>query len=98
LFSLEKSTSSLGYSNSLCFLGATGAILPECSKLTFSCKKHPNPKADLEKEVELSCKEKHPEVVDEFDYTVDSLTWDSTLKVKHKTKETVKVSFEVCAQ
>ncbi|XP_073916121.1 deleted in lung and esophageal cancer protein 1 isoform X3 [Castor canadensis] len=79
------------YSDPVPFCSAPkGAILPECSKLTFSCKKHPNPKADLEKEVELSCKEKHPEVVDEFDYTVDSLTWDSTLKVKHKTKETVK--------
>ncbi|EHB00377.1 Deleted in lung and esophageal cancer protein 1 [Heterocephalus glaber] len=77
------------YSNTVPFFSAPkGAFHPGCSELTFSYEKHSIPKAD--KKLPVSCREKLPAFADEFDYTVDSLTWDSTPEAKQKTKETAK--------
>ncbi|XP_019063818.1 deleted in lung and esophageal cancer protein 1 isoform X3 [Fukomys damarensis] len=77
------------YSDTVPFCSAPkGAFHPGCSKLTFSCEKHSIPKAD--KMLPVSCREKRPAFADELDYTVDSLTWDSTPEAKQRTKETTK--------
>ncbi|XP_023575563.1 deleted in lung and esophageal cancer protein 1 isoform X2 [Octodon degus] len=79
------------YNDTVPFCSAPkGASHPGCSKLTFSCAKHSIPKAELDKRLALSCREKLPAFEEEIDYTMDSLTWDSTPEATQRTKEAVK--------
>ncbi|XP_012502763.1 PREDICTED: deleted in lung and esophageal cancer protein 1 [Propithecus coquereli] len=79
------------YSDTVPFCSAPkGIFLPGCSKLTFSCEKRSVPKKELNKKLEVSCKQQLVKSEDELDHTVDSLSWDSTPKVKQRTRETVK--------
>ncbi|XP_045392550.1 deleted in lung and esophageal cancer protein 1 isoform X1 [Lemur catta] len=79
------------YSDTVPFCSAPKAIfLPGCSKLTFSCEKRSVPKKELNKKLEVSCKQQLVKFEDELDHTVDSLSWDSTPKVKQRARETVK--------
>ncbi|KAM6177157.1 deleted in lung and esophageal cancer protein 1 [Erethizon dorsatum] len=79
------------YSETVPFHSAPkGAFHPGCSKLTFTCEKQSIPRAELDKKLAVSFREKLPTLEDEFDYTVDSLIWDTTPEVEQRTKETVK--------
>ncbi|XP_045292512.1 deleted in lung and esophageal cancer protein 1 isoform X4 [Leopardus geoffroyi] len=62
-----------------------GVSVPGCSKLTFSCEKRSVPKKHLTKKLEDPCRKMLTKSDEELDYTVDSLTWDSSLEAKHKT-------------
>ncbi|XP_066207458.1 deleted in lung and esophageal cancer protein 1 [Saccopteryx leptura] len=68
----------------------TDNFVPGYTKLTFSCEKRFIQKKKLTKKLEASCRKPLTKSEDELDYTVDSLTWDSPLKVKLQTKETAK--------
>ncbi|XP_058411073.1 deleted in lung and esophageal cancer protein 1 [Diceros bicornis minor] len=79
------------YSDTVPFCSAPkGIFVPGYSKLTFSCEKRSISKKELTKKLEAPCRKRITKFEDELDYTMDSLTWDSSLKAKHKTKETVK--------
>ncbi|XP_053456832.1 deleted in lung and esophageal cancer protein 1 isoform X5 [Nycticebus coucang] len=78
------------YSDTVPFCSAPkGNFLPGYSKLTFSCEMRSVPKKDPDKKLDVSCK-KLKTFEDDLDYTVDSLTWDSTPKIKQRSRETVK--------
>uniref|UniRef100_H0WZT8 DLEC1 cilia and flagella associated protein n=1 Tax=Otolemur garnettii TaxID=30611 RepID=H0WZT8_OTOGA len=78
------------YSDTVPFCSAPkGNFLPGYSKLTFSCEMRSVPKKDLDKKPDVSCKKLNT-FEDDLDYTVDSLTWDSTPKIKQRSPETVK--------
>ncbi|XP_014701250.1 deleted in lung and esophageal cancer protein 1 isoform X1 [Equus asinus] len=79
------------YSDTVPFCSAPkGTSVPGYAKLTISCEKRSIPKKELSKESEASCRKTVTKFEDQLDYTVDSLTWDSSLKAKLKTKETSK--------
>ncbi|KAM5233383.1 deleted in lung and esophageal cancer protein 1 isoform 2-T2 [Hipposideros larvatus] len=67
-----------------------GTLVPGYSKLTFSFEKRSIPKKELTNKFEASCKKALTKPEDELDYTMDSVTWDSSSKAKLRTKETVK--------
>ncbi|XP_019502695.1 PREDICTED: deleted in lung and esophageal cancer protein 1-like, partial [Hipposideros armiger] len=67
-----------------------GTLVPGYSKLTFSFEKRSIPKKELTNKFEASCKKTLTKPEDELDYTMDSVTWDSSSKAKLRTKETVK--------
>lgn len=92
------STSSPWYGSSVGFLGATGSCTPGYLKLTFSCEKRSITKKELTEKLEASCRKTRTRSEDELDNTVDSLTWDSSLKARLRTKETAKVSVEAWAR
>lgn len=76
------------------FLGATGNWEPGYLKQTFSREKHSTPKTEWSKTPRALCRQAPGKPEDEWDYTVDSLTWDSSLKAKGRATETAKVSAE----
>ncbi|XP_063116390.1 deleted in lung and esophageal cancer protein 1 isoform X2 [Cavia porcellus] len=79
------------YSDTVPFCSAPkGTFHPRYSKLTFSCEKRAIPKAELDKKLAVSCREKLPAFEDDFDHTVDSLTWDSTPAAKQRAREAIK--------
>ncbi|XP_062970663.1 deleted in lung and esophageal cancer protein 1 [Cynocephalus volans] len=79
------------YSDTVPFCSAPkGSSQPGYSKMTFSCEKRSIPKKELNEKLKVSCREKLAESEGDLDYTMDSLTWDSTPKAKQRTKETVK--------
>ncbi|XP_054936117.1 deleted in lung and esophageal cancer protein 1 isoform X4 [Physeter macrocephalus] len=65
-----------------------GAFVPGYSKLTFSCEKRSVPKKELTKK--LACRKTPSQSEEETDYTMDSLTWDSSFKAKLRSRATVK--------
>ncbi|KAM5314310.1 deleted in lung and esophageal cancer protein 1 isoform 2-T2 [Glossophaga mutica] len=68
-----------------------GNPTPHYLKLTFSCEKRSVvAKKQLMEKHEASCRKTGTRSEDESDYTVDSLTWDSSLKAQPRTKETAK--------
>ncbi|XP_054451839.1 deleted in lung and esophageal cancer protein 1 [Pteronotus mesoamericanus] len=67
-----------------------GNFVPGYLKLTFSCEQRSILPKELTRKLEASCRETLMRSEDEFDCTVDSLTQDSSLKAKCKTKETAK--------
>ncbi|XP_040335728.1 deleted in lung and esophageal cancer protein 1 isoform X1 [Herpailurus yagouaroundi] len=74
------------YSDTVPFCSAPkGISVPGCSKLTFSCEKRSVPKKHLTKKLEDPCRKMLTKSDEELDYTVDSLTWDSSLEAKRKT-------------
>ena len=80
------------------FLGATGNFAPGYLKLTFSCERRSVPKKELMEKLGASCRETRMRCEDELDYTVDSLTWDTSQKTKLRTKEIATVSVEAWAR
>lgn len=85
-------------SNSVCSFGALGTNIPGCLRPTFSYLQHFAPKEKLGQNLAVPYKEKLAVFGDEFNYSMDSMEWDSIPKAKQRTKETIKVSFEACAQ
>ncbi|XP_045055704.2 deleted in lung and esophageal cancer protein 1 isoform X4 [Desmodus rotundus] len=67
-----------------------GNFAPGYLKLTFSCERRSVPKKELMEKLGASCRETRMRCEDELDYTVDSLTWDSSQKTKLRTKEIAK--------
>ncbi|XP_027987871.2 deleted in lung and esophageal cancer protein 1 [Eptesicus fuscus] len=63
---------------------------PGYLKLTFSCEKRSTPKKEWTKKPEARCRRIRRKTEDESDYTMDSLTWESSLKAKGGTTETAK--------
>ncbi|KAM5280061.1 deleted in lung and esophageal cancer protein 1 [Ctenodactylus gundi] len=79
------------YSDTVPFCSAPkGSLRPGCAKLTFSCGKYSISEIELDKKLEVSCRERLPGFGDESDYTVDSLTWTSVAEANERTKETLK--------
>ncbi|XP_039093100.1 deleted in lung and esophageal cancer protein 1 [Hyaena hyaena] len=74
------------YSDPVPFCSAPkGVSIPRCSKFTFSYEKCSVPTKYMAKKLEASCRKLLTKFEEEPDYTVDSLTWDSSLKAKRKT-------------
>ncbi|XP_016051691.1 PREDICTED: deleted in lung and esophageal cancer protein 1, partial [Miniopterus natalensis] len=69
-----------------------GNLDPGYLKLTFSCERRSIQKKEVTKKLEASCRKALTEPEDEADCTVDSLTWDSSLKAKRRSKETAKTA------
>nr|XP_058933213.1 deleted in lung and esophageal cancer protein 1 isoform X1 [Kogia breviceps] len=65
-----------------------GVFVPGYSKLTFSCEKRSVPKKELTKK--LACRKTPSQSEEETDYTMGSLTWDSSLKAKLRSRAPVK--------
>ncbi|XP_019583174.2 deleted in lung and esophageal cancer protein 1 isoform X3 [Rhinolophus sinicus] len=79
------------YSGTVPFCSAPkGTSVPGYLKPTFSFEKRSLPKKELTKKGEASCEKTLTKLEDELDYTMDSLTWDSSSKAKRRTRETVK--------
>ncbi|XP_029099980.1 deleted in lung and esophageal cancer protein 1 isoform X8 [Monodon monoceros] len=75
------------YSDTVPFCSAPkGAFVPGYSKLTFSCEKRSVPKKELTKK--LACRKMPSQSEEETDYTMDSLTWDSSFKGKLRSRAT----------
>ncbi|XP_024612010.1 deleted in lung and esophageal cancer protein 1 isoform X3 [Neophocaena asiaeorientalis asiaeorientalis] len=75
------------YSDTVPFCSAPkGALVPGYSKLTFSCEKRSVPKSELTKK--LACRKMPSQSEEETDYTMDSLTWDSSFKGKLRSRAT----------
>ncbi|XP_032503469.1 deleted in lung and esophageal cancer protein 1 isoform X3 [Phocoena sinus] len=75
------------YSDTVPFCSAPkGALVPGYSKLTFSCEKRSVPKKELTKK--LACRKMPSQSEEETDYTMDSLTWDSSFKGKLRSRAT----------
>ncbi|XP_026943905.1 deleted in lung and esophageal cancer protein 1 isoform X4 [Sagmatias obliquidens] len=75
------------YSDTVPFCSAPkGAFVPGYSKLTFSFEKRSVPKIELTKK--LACRKMPSQSEEETDYTMDSLTWDSSFKGKLRSRAT----------
>ncbi|KAG8521540.1 Deleted in lung and esophageal cancer protein 1 [Galemys pyrenaicus] len=79
------------YSDPVPFCSAPKAnFVPGCTKTTLSCEMRAVPKRELTRKPGPPCK-KLLTKLEELDYTMDSLTWDSPSEVKVSTKKTVKM-------
>ncbi|XP_064133559.1 deleted in lung and esophageal cancer protein 1 [Loxodonta africana] len=78
------------YSDTIPFCSAPkGSSLPGCQKLTFSCGKRAVPNKELAKRLEVLCRKKVADA-DKLGLSLDTLTWDSSLKAEHRTEKTAK--------
>uniref|UniRef100_A0A673U2J6 DLEC1 cilia and flagella associated protein n=1 Tax=Suricata suricatta TaxID=37032 RepID=A0A673U2J6_SURSU len=74
------------YSDPVPFCSAPkGTSIPGGSKLTFSYEKRSVPVTHMTKKLEASCRKLLAKAEEGLDFTVDSLTWDSSLKAQRKT-------------
>uniref|UniRef100_A0A8D0S1E4 Deleted in lung and esophageal cancer protein 1 Ig-like domain-containing protein n=1 Tax=Sus scrofa TaxID=9823 RepID=A0A8D0S1E4_PIG len=77
------------YSDTVPFCSAPKGIFdPGYSKPTFSCEQRSVPKKELNKK--LACRKTLSQSEDELDFTIASLTWDSSFKAKLRSRESVK--------
>uniref|UniRef100_A0A8C3YSZ4 DLEC1 cilia and flagella associated protein n=1 Tax=Catagonus wagneri TaxID=51154 RepID=A0A8C3YSZ4_9CETA len=77
------------YSDTVPFCSAPkGIFVSGYSKPTFSSEQHSIPKKELIKKLE--CRKTLSRSEDEVEYTVASLTWDSSFKAKLRSRESVK--------
>ncbi|KAB0365497.1 hypothetical protein FD754_009653 [Muntiacus muntjak] len=76
------------YSDPVPFCSAPkGVSVPGYSKLTFSSEKRSIPKKELTKKP--ACRKMSSQSAEETDYTMDSLTWDSSFKAKRRSRAAV---------
>ncbi|XP_042092426.1 deleted in lung and esophageal cancer protein 1 isoform X4 [Ovis aries] len=77
------------YSDSVPFCSAPkGVSVPGYSKLTFSSEKRSIPKNELTKKP--TCRKMSSPSAEETDYTMESLTWDSSFKAKLRSRAAIK--------
>ncbi|XP_069417571.1 deleted in lung and esophageal cancer protein 1 isoform X2 [Ovis canadensis] len=77
------------YSDSVPFCSAPKVVsVPGYSKLTFSSEKRSIPKNELTKKP--TCRKMSSPSAEETDYTMESLTWDSSFKAKLRSRAAIK--------
>ncbi|XP_045153607.1 deleted in lung and esophageal cancer protein 1 [Echinops telfairi] len=78
------------YSDTVPFCSAPkGSIVPRYQKMTFSSEQHAVINKELVQKHELLCRQKMADL-EKLDFSLDSLTEDSSLKAEPRTKETIK--------